>query len=224
MEPPPRGNPDPDPPGWIQALKRHEPWAWDRLQAKSLDTVFGYLVLRCDRREDAEDLTSEVFAAAVTAIGSFRGEAQVETWLVSIARRKLLDAARRRRRRPEVLEAELSYSAGDAVDLSAAFPVAGDLDDPEGSLLRREQIAQIRRAVTALPELQREVLWLRCVHELSVAETARVVRRSENAVKALLHRARASLHARLTGEPRPSSRESSHVETSVPCIHPPAAG
>src|SRR5688572_10514922 len=92
---------------WVRALQRREPTAWVRLQRHALDTVFGYVFIRCGRREDAEDVTAEVFAAALASIDGFRGESRVETWLIGIARRKLIDAARRRDRRPEVLEAEL---------------------------------------------------------------------------------------------------------------------
>src|SRR5262245_37430371 len=92
----------------MRALKRREAWAWERLQHLTLDRVFGYLFLRVRQREDAEDLTAETFAAAYAAIGTFRGEASIITWLIAIARRKLLDHARRRRRRPEILETEIA--------------------------------------------------------------------------------------------------------------------
>jgi RNA polymerase sigma factor (sigma-70 family) len=92
----------------VRALQRREAWAWERLHRAALEPVFRYLVLRVRRREDAEDLTAEVFAAAVAAIDSFRGDATLLTWLLGIARRKLADARRRELRRPELLAAELA--------------------------------------------------------------------------------------------------------------------
>jgi len=184
---------------WVRALKHREAWAWDRLHRLTLDRVFGYLMLRVARREDAEDLTAEVFAAAVASIDGFRGDAAVLTWLIAIARRKLADAARYQRRHPELLEADLLAPAADgAAAARTEEPVSGD--PTQAALERREWIAQVRRLVLQLPEAQREALWLRCVDGLSLAETARLLDRSEDAVKGLLHRARATLLERLTAE------------------------
>lgn len=204
---------------WVYALQRREAWAWDRLQERTLDTVFAYVYLRCRRREDAEDLTAEVFAAAVASIDQFRGQARVETWLIGIARRKLADAARRNHRRPEILQSDLlspyGERAGDAAD--RLEEERSPQESPERVLEQREALAEIRRLVLELPETQREALWLRCVHQLSLAETALILRRSEDAVKGLIRRARQAILARLTGQPVPpaSVTESSHVESSL---------
>jgi RNA polymerase sigma-70 factor (ECF subfamily) len=192
----------PSPPAdeeWVRALKRREPWAWERLHQLTLDRVFGYLMLRVGRREDAEDLTAEVFAAAVASIDRFRGDAAIVTWLIAIAGRKLSDAARHQRRHPEVLEADLPVIS-DASAAPALAEARCSLDPTQAAVERRERIAQIRRLVLELPEAQREALWLHCVDGLSLAETARLLGRSENAVKGLLRRARGALQERLTAE------------------------
>lgn len=191
---------------WLAALKRREPWAWERLQSRCLDRVFAYLLLHCPRREDAEDLTAEVFASAVASIEQFRGDARIETWLISIARRKLVDAARKRSRRPEVLHADLGEPPPE--------PASGFSAAPDQCLAERERQEAVRQAVLRLPEPQREALWLRCVHQLSLAETARVLRRSENAIKGLLRRAKLTVLERLE-ETQPSLRENSHVEPAI---------
>jgi RNA polymerase sigma-70 factor (ECF subfamily) len=193
---------------WLAALKRREPWAWERLQSRSLDRVFSYLLLHCPRREDAEDLTAEVFAAAVASIDRFRGDAQVETWLIGIARRKLIDAARKRARRPEVLASELGEYAPE--------PSAASATPPDRCLADRERHDAVRRAVLQLPEPQRDALWLRCVHQLSLAETARVLRRSEDAIKGLLRRAKLTVLERLGDDVQPQPiRENPHVEPAI---------
>jgi RNA polymerase sigma-70 factor (ECF subfamily) len=183
----------------MRALKAREASAWDRLHRLALDRVFGYLVLRVGRREDAEDLTAEVFAAAVASIDGFRGDAAVMTWLIAIARRKLADAVRYQRRHPELLEADLPVPCADGV-ASARTEESVSLDPTQDTLERRERIAQVRRLVLQLPDAQREALWMRCVDGLSLAEIARLLDRSEDAVKGLLHRARATLLERLTAE------------------------
>src|SRR5262245_51013821 len=205
---------------WIAALQRREAWAWERLHHEAVDPVFGYLSLRCSRREEAEDLTAEVFAAAVTSIDRFRGEARVVTWLVAIARRKLLDARRRQRRHPELLQCDMNGSGAEWAALEVLPDATGS---PEALLERREDLAGIRRLVLQLPELQREALWLRCVDQLSLAEIARVLHRSENAVKGLLRRARQTVLERSGGceddawrsGAREARTEAAHVEPST---------
>lgn len=182
---------------WVRALKHREARAWDRLHRLALDRVFGYLMLRVGRREDAEDLTAEVFAAAVASIDGFRGDAAVVTWLIAIARRKLADALRHRGRHPELLEADLALPT---LALAGVGEGAEAPDDPEAALERRETIAQVRRLVLQLPEAQREALWLHCVDGLSLAEIARLLGRSEDAVKGLLHRAKGSVLAQVSAE------------------------
>jgi RNA polymerase sigma-70 factor, ECF subfamily len=198
---------------WLRALKHREAWAWDRLHRLTLDRVFGYLALRVARREDAEDLTAEVFAAAVASIDGFRGDAAVLTWLIAIARRKLADAARYQRRHPELLEADLLASAAEgAAAARTEEPVSPD--PTQAALERREWIAQVRRLVLQLPEAQREALWLRCVDGLSLAEIARLLGRSEDAIKGLLHRAKSSVLAQL-------SIEANQGECATGCLREP---
>jgi len=185
---------DGDERAWVRALQRREPRAWERLQDRAIQPVFAYLALRCRRREDAEDLTAEVFAAAVAAIDAFRGDARLVSWMIGIARRKLIDAERRRRRRPEVLAADLVLGSADG----ALVPHADTPDEapqPGAALERAETHDRIRRLVLELPPAQREALWLRCVDGLSLTEVARVLRRSENAVKGLLRRAKATVES-----------------------------
>jgi len=180
---------------WVRALQRREAWAWERLHQQTLERVFAYVHWHCRRREDAEDLTAEVYAAAVASIDRFRGDASVLTWLIGIARRKLVDAARWCGRHPELLEVDLPPGAADTA-VMAGWGESPAAESPAAALERRETAAEVRRLVLALPEAQREALLLRCVEELSLAEIARVLGRSENAVKGLLHRAKATVQER----------------------------
>lgn len=199
LEPPPDAE-------WLRALKHREAWAWERLKHLTLDRVFGYLIRRVARREDAEDLTAETFVAAYGAIGAFRGDASITTWLIAIARRKLLDHMRRRRRHPEVLATEIAgLEEGESRDaglirLHGPDARSGSEQTPERELEQRETIARVRRLVLALPEAQREALWLRCFDQLSIEEVAAVLGRSPSAVKALLHRAKSTLLQQLATE------------------------
>src|SRR5947207_7569402 len=109
-----------------------------------LKPVYAYVHRHTLRREDAEDITAEVFAAAVASIHQFRGDARVLTWLIGIARRKLIDAARRRERRPEVLEVDLPAPAADTAAVLASGEAAGG-ESPADAVERLETSAQVRR-------------------------------------------------------------------------------
>lgn len=138
----------------------------------ALPEVYGYLLARCGRRALAEDLTAEVFLAAVQAC---RREATEPTagWLVGIARHKLADHWRALAREQRVLQ---------AVESEPTEP-----DDPWDAeidaLLAREVLAQ------QSPQ-HRAVLTLRYLDGLGVAEVAGVLGRTERATESVLARAR----------------------------------
>ena len=141
----------------------------DVVRADRLDDVYRYCFARLGSREDAEDATMEVFLAANARPDRLRDASDPRLYLIGIARRKVVDVLRRRRRdrRPTYLEHI----------------------EPTDGAERREVVHQ---ALGALPEIQREVLILKYVQELSVQEIAGVVRKSPQAVNSLLQRGRAA--------------------------------
>jgi RNA polymerase sigma-70 factor (ECF subfamily) len=157
-----------------------------RLYEDHLDTVYRYVAWRVRRRQDAEDVTAEVFAAAFAGLGKYRGQATPQAWLLGIARRKVIDAIRRQTRRRETLEAEMG---------SDLPPQAGSDSerDPAAALDQDEAARQIRQLVDGLNPDQREALLLQYVEGLSIAEIAVVMGRSAGAINSLLQRARASV-------------------------------
>ncbi len=134
--------------------------------------------------EDADDIVQEVFVRAYEALGKFRGEASLSTWLYRIAMNLSLNALRKKRLRSVLHLDELTQepeSAGDATD------------EP---LLRGEYETALRRAVEALPEKQKQVFVLRYYEELSYAEIARILKKSEGGLKAnYFHAVRKIQHA-----------------------------
>jgi RNA polymerase sigma-70 factor (ECF subfamily) len=143
----------------------------------------------CDRSL-VEDLTSETFLRALRRIDS--GGCQVRNagaWFTTIARNLVLDHARFSRSRPERVTARI-------VD----FPTVEI--GPEWAAIRRDTGAEVRRHIGELPPDQRECIQLRFFRDLSVAETATVMGRSDVAVKALQHRGVRKLHAALSGDTR----------------------
>ena len=196
----------------VAALRAGEPAAFRTLHLRYLDRVFGYVRRRVSRSEDAEDIACEVFAAAAASLTTFRGSAGLFVWLVGIARRKVADHLRCIGRRPEIPQADLPSGE---LDLFAGVDWTAEL--PEELLQRAEVARTVRKAVALLPEAQREAMLLRHVDGASIREVSRVMGRSEDSVKALLRRGRATLVARLApdiaGMPAPSQGVERHEET-----------
>jgi RNA polymerase sigma-70 factor (ECF subfamily) len=166
----------------------------EALFAAYLDPVYRYISRRLTRPEEIEDITAEVFAAAVTALPRYRGQASPYVYLLGIARRKVADHLRRRRWR-ELLAVDLRPSRPDAESAWDELTEALSTRDqgPEESLLREERRQAVRRLVGLLKAEQREALLLRYVEGLSIAEVAEVLGKSLAAANSLLQRARETL-------------------------------
>lgn len=138
----------------------------------SLPEVYGYLLARCGRVALAEDLTAEVFLAAVDAVR--RGAAPPLTvgWLIGTARHKLVDHWRRQAREQRHLQ-------------SVGTPT--DFDDPWDAEL---DALRAREVLARLGPHHRSALVLRHVDDLPVREVAALLGRSLHATEALLVRAR----------------------------------
>jgi RNA polymerase sigma-70 factor (ECF subfamily) len=170
-----------------------ERWTVARVHALYLEDVYRYVFQRVPRTEEAEDITAEVFAAAAAGLPRFRGYCPPYLWLLSIARRKIIDARRRRASRRETLASEL---ADEEPDATALWEAMGEVEAPEAALMRAEARRVLRELVAQLNPDQREALMLQYMEQLAVGEIAVVMGRSPGSVYSLLKRARATLRRR----------------------------
>jgi RNA polymerase sigma-70 factor (ECF subfamily) len=142
---------------------------------RSLPTVYRYLFHRCGRNPElAEELTQQAFVEAVRGRGRFRGDADATTWVIGIARHRLVDHFRRSERDSRRLAALGAMESGPGRAESSPPSAPDDIDD----------------ALAALPALQRAVLVLHYMDQLSVREVARAIGKSEAATASLLARGR----------------------------------
>jgi len=164
----------------IAAARQAAPWAWAVIYRDLAPKVTGYL--RASGAADPDDLTGEVFLRVVQDLGTFDGdEAHFRSWVFVIAHHRLVDDRRRRTRRPETplqLEALDRIRHGGNVEQEAMGNLGGDA---VGDIIRR-----------CVPD-QREVLLLRVLGGLTLAETAEVLGKSLGAVKALQRRGVAAI-------------------------------
>ena len=160
------------------------------LHERYLETVFGYVARRVSPRQEAEDITAEVFAAAFAGLSGYRGNSP-QAWLLGIAQRKIADSLRKRGARRETFASELAVTPEEA---NALWEKLGaNAPDPQFLLQQQDARQHIRALVDALHPDQREALLLQYVEELSIGEIAVVMQRSSHAVNSLLQRARANI-------------------------------
>jgi RNA polymerase sigma factor (sigma-70 family) len=161
------------------------------LHARYLKDVFRYVLQRVSSIDEAEDITAEVFAAAAAGLTSFRGQCPPYLWLLSIARRQIARAQRRRAVRRETLSSEL---AGEGTEAAMLWEALAAVEGPEAALMRAEARRVLAELVARLPADQREALLLQSMERLSAAEIGVVMGRSPGSVYSLLKRARATLY------------------------------
>jgi RNA polymerase sigma-70 factor (ECF subfamily) len=141
--------------------------------------------------ESAEDLVVQTFAEAVKGIDRFDPrKSPLSAWLYGIARRRLYDEVRRRRRLKSVPNAS-------EVPLESVSEVADPGDLASDIADRLDAQRQVKALAAALSHVEMEVLILQSIDELSAREIGQIVGRSERAVHSILHRARQKARGRL---------------------------
>lgn len=160
------------------------PLAFAALYRRHLQAVYAYNMARTGSTQEAQDLTSETFLAALENIASFRGTASFRAWLFGIARRKQADHFRRMRPEIPIGEAE-------AIPLAEA--------PPEEAAAESIRMGQVADALRRMAPDQAHALSLRFFGGLSVREVSQVLGKSEAAVKMLVLRGTRALRERLDG-------------------------
>jgi RNA polymerase sigma-70 factor (ECF subfamily) len=157
---------------------------------KYFDLVYAYTARRVGNRATTEDLTSEVFRKALESLPRFKWTgAPFGAWLLRIASNLIADRAKRTAR---------EY---DADDLDLAAGLNGERSSTEARAARdlenAERRAYLFRMIDELPEDQRRVVVMRFADERSIREIAKVLNRTEGAVKQLQFRGLEKLRAKL---------------------------
>ena len=144
---------------------------------------------------DAEDIAQEAFLKAFRNLSRFRGDSKFGTWLISIT----LNEARTRLRQQKAVQLESIDAPDDPDEDPRVSPaILRDWREvPSEALERKEVRGLLKTAVDALPPAYREIFLLRDVEELSIAETADVLKINAGLVKVRLHRARIMLQKHL---------------------------
>ncbi|MFT0544854.1 RNA polymerase sigma factor [Allopusillimonas ginsengisoli] len=146
--------------------------------------------------EDAEDVVQEAYLHAWRALGSFRSDAKLSTWLVRIVVNEALGRLRRKRANVIPLDAAMK-STEPEIQASLA---ADDDRQPEPSAMRAQLRTIMEARIDLLPDLYRTVFMLRAVEEMSVEEVSHVLDIPEATVRTRFFRARGLLREGLASD------------------------
>ena len=159
------------------AAAQRDPAEFADLYENNFARVYAFIARRVPSRQDAEDLTAEVFHEALRTLARFEWQGvPFAAWLLGIASNRLADRWRRVGKQPEVSENDWDETG---------------IDD------RREENLMLFQLVDELPPDQRLVISRRFIEQKSLKEIARELRRSEGAIKQLQFRALQNLRARM---------------------------
>ena len=167
----------------VRRAKEHDQAALTQIYEENFDKIYRYIVLKIGDRTEAEDMTQQVFLSAFKSISSFKYKkgTPFSSWLYRIAHNQVVDYFRKKSKRATVpLEESVASSSSDS-------------SDPRLEVERGLAIQQLASATKQLTKAQQEVISLRFAGELSVAQVAKVMDKSEGAIKALQHSAIVSL-------------------------------
>ena len=158
------------PPG---TCARRDPLDLEQVYAEYLDSMYHFLHARVGNREDAEDLTAQVFLKAFRQLDVARADRSIASWLFTVARTVLADHWRDKYLHGPV--AELNENLTERTEAPSAQ------DD--------EKVQRVNELLALLPARPREILELRFLRGYSIEETARALGISVGNVKVTQHRA-----------------------------------
>jgi RNA polymerase sigma-70 factor (ECF subfamily) len=173
-----------------------EPAAFEALMRRHNRALFrtARAILRDDA--EAEDALQEAYLQAYGAIGNYRAEAKLSTWLARIVANEALMRVRKRTRRAAIVPLQ----PGAAEDEINEIPDANMDHTPERAAQRSEMRRLLEAQIDSLPDDYRVVFVLRAVEELSVEETAEALGIPQATVRTRLFRARSLLREALASK------------------------
>ena len=167
----------------VRRAQQHDHEAFAQLYEEHFDKIYRYVTLKIGNETEAEDVTQQVFLNALQSIPSFKWKGiPFSAWLFRIAHNQVVDYLRKKKRIAVPLDESL----------------ASNDNNPQSVAEHKLDIEQLLLATRQLTEAQREVISLRFTSELSIAQVAKVMGKSQGAVKALQHSAIVALRKALS--------------------------
>ena len=169
--------------------------AFSQLVSIYEDSVFNMAMYITKNREDALDVSQEVFLKLWRTLESFRGECSIKSYLMKLTKNTALDLKRRNSYR-QTVSLTMENDEGESSQLDIAD--TSEDANPQEAYLRRERVEKVRRAISELDEEHRQVIVMREMNGMSYREISDALGINEGTVKSRINRARSALKKILT--------------------------
>jgi RNA polymerase sigma-70 factor (ECF subfamily) len=171
----------------VRRAQQRDTEAFSQLYEAYFDKIYRYIALRIRNETEAEDMTQQVFMKMLQSISSYKIKGvPFSAWIYRIAHNQIVDFLRQQNKKS-------------TVDIEG-IPLPDMGEDPQHIMEQEVDIKQLKQATRKLTAFQQEVLSLRFTGELSIAECASIMGKSEGAIKALQHSAVVALRKALADE------------------------
>ncbi|GAB2598694.1 RNA polymerase sigma factor [Spirosoma areae] len=184
-----------DLPALLEAIRQGDETAFRQVYEQTKSRVFNLALGYVRNREDAEEITQDVFIEVFRSAGTYKGDASVTTWLYRITVNKSLDYLKHQKRQKRFAFFTNLFDAQTGETLH--HPT--DFFHPGIALEQQENAAMLFRAIDKLPDKQKTAYLLAKVEGLSNIETASVLNTSVGAIESLLQRSTENLKKQLAG-------------------------
>jgi RNA polymerase sigma-70 factor (ECF subfamily) len=181
---------------FVERLRAGDADAFDNLVTRYSGDIYALLYRLMDDPDEAGDLTQETFLAALKAIKTFRGEADLKTWLFRIAVNQSRNRFRWWKRRKRDKTVSLDAPIGDS-ETTLSDSISDNAANPEEEVLRLEREQQLSDALNGLSDTFREVIVMCDIEGLSYEEISQTLGVNLGTVKSRIARGREELRKRL---------------------------
>lgn len=169
--------------------------AFGKLVDKYSSFVYRTVFFDVKNKEDAEDLSQEVFIKAYKALSGFRSDSEFSTWIYRICKNTVYDHIRKASRDKSVPLSELSSDDGN--DRAYEIPDESGRYDPEKEYIKKETAMLVNEAISTLSDEHRSIIVMRDIEGMSYGEIANILSIEEGTVKSRISRARLALKKKL---------------------------
>jgi RNA polymerase sigma-70 factor (ECF subfamily) len=178
---------------FVMRLQARDEHAFNELVHAYSPRIFRLVVRMLGRRAEAEDMTQEVFVQVFKAIGQFRGDSKLQTWIYRVAINSCKNRSKYLARRHDDAQDAFDVVADHQPLHQAKGVTTGELSRPDQMVEGKEVESIVRAAIAELEPEFREALVLRDIENLSYEEITEIVGVAEGTVKSRIHRARGML-------------------------------
>ncbi len=179
----------------LKGLLQHDQGAFRALVDQYKDQVYRTSMGLLHNREDAEDISQDVFIEAYQSIRHFRGQSKISTWLYRITINKSLNLMRKNKIREGFFSLENFFRWKKDENTQVHLP---EIHASDQGIENTERSKILSKAISTLPENQRIAFTLHKIEELPHKEIAQVMETSVSSVESLIFRAKMNLQKKLS--------------------------